>query len=154
MPGLDRMADQSGCFFSVSKPARPQPFVTVGLELRDRMSRYSVSDSLAINVVAVGCYKFSEPLQYPGRKLLGGQSKTGPLVIRAGLHRRVESEPSADVGRPSSVSEIGTRHKPRKHESALDRMGRRQSCRPWSVARIAASLGSALSRKASTCSTS
>jgi hypothetical protein len=42
----------------------------------------------------------------------------------------------------------------RLHESALDRMGRRQSCRPWSVARSAASLGSALSRKASTCSTS
>ena len=42
----------------------------------------------------------------------------------------------------------------RLHESAADRMGRRQSRRPLSVGRIAASLCSASSKKASTCSTS
>jgi hypothetical protein len=40
----------------------------------------------------------------------------------------------------------------RLHESALDRMGAASHVAPLSVARVAASLGSALSRKASTCS--
>ena len=71
---------------------------------------------MRLNVVTAVCCKFYEPIQNPGRKLLGGQSKTGPFVIGAGLHRRVESEPSPHVGRPSSVSEIGTRDKPRKHQ--------------------------------------